>query len=169
MKAYVERFYPLANNLITFKVKAKQTSTVRITWGEDIRSYTGFYYAGALFHAQEEELTLATPPSVDMSIAYVIDFFARLRRNVKAVNLSVVSMPDEAGVELKTALGKTRTTSTNSQFTNVFRGLYTYTVRKNGYKPVQQELNLIDEAGTTLTCKLYSATARDGPYPCSLK
>jgi hypothetical protein len=159
-KAYVDRFYPLANNLVTFSIKPEQRAG-RL----DLR--------GLRFAFQEtqddKEHVLATPGSVDAAIAAVSNFFGKLRANVKAIDLSVVSEPDEAGVELKTELGKLRTTSTNSKFTNVFRGIYSYSVKKNGYKGIQQELNLIDEEGTILKCKLYLSRERDGPYPCSLK
>jgi len=164
-KAYVNRFYPLANNLVTFPIKPDQ----RVARANlKIMNTTKSQFASQ--DAQDEkEHVLATPGSVDAAIAAVTNFFGKLRANVKAIDLSVVSEPDEAGVELKTELGKLRTTSTNSKFTNVFRGIYSYSVRKNGYKGIQQELNLIDEEGTILKCKLYLSRERDGPYPCSLK
>jgi len=159
-KAYVDRFYPLANNLVTFSIRPEQ----RVARFDLRRLRFAFQEP-----QDDKEHVLATPGSVDAAIAAVSNFFGKLRANVKAIDLSVVSEPDEAGVELKTELGKLRTTSTNSKFTNVFRGIYSYSVRKNGYKGIQQELNLIDEEGTILKCKLYLSRERDGPYPCSLK
>jgi hypothetical protein len=164
-RAYANRFYPLANNLVTFAIKPDQR-----VGRADLKIMNATKSQFAFQEPQDDkEHVLATPGSVDAAIAAVSNFFGKLRANVKAVDLSVVSEPDEAGVELKTGLGKIRTTSTNSKFTNVFRGLYTYTVKKNGYKDIQKELNLIDEEGTILKCKLYLFKERDGPYPCSLK
>lgn len=169
-RAYANRFYPLADNLVTFKIKPDQKLG---RYDLKIRELRIEMNTASHFTSQEapenKEHVLATPGSVDAAVAAVVHFFGKLRANVKTIDLSVVSEPDEAGVELKTGLGKLRTTSTNSKFTNVFRGLYTYSVKKNGYKEIQQELNLIDEEGTILKCKLYLSRERDGPYPCSLK
>jgi hypothetical protein len=170
-KAYANRFYPLANNLVTFPIKPDQKLGRSDLKVKELRTEMTTTRSHFVYQETQEdkEHVLATPGSVDAAIAAVVSFFGKLRGNIKAIDLSVISEPDEAGVELKTELGKLRTTSTNSKFTNVFRGLYTYTVRKNGYKGIQKELNLIDEEGTILKCKLYLSRERDGPYPCSLK
>jgi hypothetical protein len=170
-KAYANRFYPLANNLVTFRIKPDQRVARSDLKIRELRIAMNSTKSQFPFQeAQDDkEHVLATPGSVDAAIAAVTNFFGKLRANVKAIDLSVVSEPDEAGVELKTELGKLRTTSTNSKFTNVFRGIYSYCVKKIGYKGIQQELNLIDEEGTILKCKLYLSKERDGPYPCSLK
>lgn len=165
--AYVNRFYPLADNLVTFQIRAEH-QLGRLDLKKKHMRLEMSYLTRNHFVRQPQDV-LATTGSVDAAIAAVFSFFAKLRANVKAINLSIVSEPDEAGVELKTGRGRGRTTSTNSKFTNVFRGLYTYTIKKNGYKDIHQELNLVDEEGTTLKCKLYLSNDRDGPYPCSLK
>jgi hypothetical protein len=86
------------------------------------------------------------------------------------VDLRVQSEPTEARFEIM-ALGGLRpaVTATDSVLTNFYRGLYSYAVAKNGFKTVRGEVNLVDQRGTNLTCRLFREDEEGGPLACRLE
>jgi len=98
-------------------------------------------------------------------------FIAKIRLVVDRgpVNITVVSIPNEARIELSTQRGDTTAKTTISEFPNLYRGLYNYKVTREGYKTIVGDLNLVDEDGTLLECKLYEVGEKEDPNPCTLK
>ncbi len=88
------------------------------------------------------------------------------------VTLEVHTTPAGARVQLFTFDGTLiRETTSNSRFTNLFRGLYNYRVEKDNFKTIVNgaPLNLVDEDGTILDCALVGHQNRQAPLPCSLR
>jgi hypothetical protein len=81
-----------------------------------------------------------------------------------AVDLKVSSRPTEAAVTV-TAITKKVTATTDSTM-NLFRGLYSYTILKPGFKVVTGELDLVNDS-RGLDCLLHQDGQPDGPTPCN--
>lgn len=80
-----------------------------------------------------------------------------------SVNLTVTSEPDEAHIVLK-ADSEQRETRTNNPMPNVFRGLYEYTITKGGFKTGRGQINLIDDDGLLIQCKLVGPNDSNDSY-----
>jgi hypothetical protein len=85
------------------------------------------------------------------------------------MNMMVVTRPPRAFFELKSAGGKHIETTTDDELTNVYRGEYEYTVSKQGYKSVHASIDLIDRAGSLLSCELLPEDDPQAALPCKLK
>jgi tetratricopeptide (TPR) repeat protein len=86
-----------------------------------------------------------------------------------SVNIIFNSQPSEARVELWAAdVGDKKSTVTDSEIRNIYRGLYKYIVTKPGYKAARNDnFDLINEEGTQLKCKLRREN-EEGESVCSM-
>lgn len=87
-----------------------------------------------------------------------------------AVDLSVHTKPAEKAVVTLQARDGTRHSGTsNTKFTGVYRGLYIYTVSKDGMKTITDDVNLVIDSRPLLDCTLAPVNTAGGPYPCNRK
>lgn len=103
--------------------------------------------ADAIYDADEVERVFAR-------IAAAID--AILKLDKLALTLSVQSTPPEADfvIQIKDNVRSQRTITTNDQLPNVWRGVYTATVRKQGFRDAIYTLDLINDSRTQVLCTL---------------
>ena len=85
------------------------------------------------------------------------------------LNMHVTTQPPKAAFDLVSAGGTHISTTTNDELTNVYRGEYDYTVSKHGYKSVHASIDLVDRAGTLLSCELLPDNDPQVALPCTLK
>ncbi|HEX5757763.1 MAG TPA: hypothetical protein VF121_01070 [Thermoanaerobaculia bacterium] len=111
---------------------------------------------------------LATRESTEGLFDAIAEVLAVLRGiDSLMVELNLLVTPREALVEMwPAALPKQKTAASAGDTVPLYRGLYAYRVTKAGFKAIESTLNLVDEAGDTLACKLYSLQDAQGPYPC---
>lgn len=93
--------------------------------------------------------------------------------SLKAVNgyrldLIVDSDPPGALFELTPVAGDKLSRASRGTLTNIWRGVYNYTVVKNGEKTITGTLNLVREKGTLLRCTFVHATSPGAALPCDL-
>lgn len=140
LRAYAERFYPTEPPLDT------------VHWGPNRVPVTS-----------TEDATYA--------FAGANAFLGRLAEaGSRAMDLRVTSAPAQAAFRIEAeGGGSVRATATDDDLKNLYRGLYTYTVTRNGYKTVKAPLNLIDEDGRVLVCRLVKATDAADATPCRLQ
>jgi hypothetical protein len=84
-------------------------------------------------------------------------------------DLTVRSQPDRARFDLIPSVGSGTSTTTNDTLTNVYRGVYTYTVTKSQYKTLSFDIDFIDRSGTTLECQLLPVSDPSPGLPCQLR
>jgi hypothetical protein len=147
LRAYVRVKYPAATNLVVFRSAGADYDLVEPYSKEDV---------------------------ISQVLAFISDTRAKLtnpqRKGKVAINLDCKSEPTEARFQLVAEGGTVREGVSDSTLSNVYRGLYTYKVTKAGYKTVQDyAIDLVNEDGTSLECRLHRDDTTDGPYPCSLK
>lgn len=140
---------------------------------QGLRSYVEVYYPAAdlSFLRGDGDQLLATKSSTD-AIAEKISAFLHKLRSIErlALRLKLVSLPNEAQFDLwPVGNEKARIPAVANQELQVYRGLYKYRVYKPGFKPSEYMLNLVDQTGSILECRLYKGEESDGPYPCLLK
>jgi len=140
LKAYVSKSFPIA------QVTTSQDSIIREPMLRTQLSHR--------FLDQQVEET-----EFKKIIAGVEEFFSKLSQNKKSVNLEVQSLPDGATFVFTAEGGNSRTNDTNARITNIFRGLYTFRLSKEGYRTISREVNLVDEAANTIVCKIYASQA----------
>lgn len=145
MKAYVERFFPSDVG------KAKDGANLESIRGDGRSSKRAFAHA-----VQQSEIGEAEFNGV---VQKVEAFLSKLIANKRAVNLEVMSTPEGASFVLSAQGGASRSNDTNARVTNLFRGLYQFTLSKEGFRSVTREMNLVDESGTTIICKIYQTQA----------
>lgn len=59
--------------------------------------------------------------------------------------------------------------NTNGRLPNIWRGLYSYSVERKGFKQVTSRLNLVDNSDSVLDCKLAALSAEDVALPCDVQ
>ena len=96
-----------------------------------------------------------------------------LLNTLKAVNayrldLILDSNPIGAVFELKPVAGDKLARASRATLTNVWRGVYNYTVVKEGQKTITGSVNLVREKGNLLRCTFVNASSSDAPLPCEL-
>jgi len=138
LRAYVRKYYPLPDTPVVGQNQESCCSSV-----------VNVVYKSK---ASGNQLGLISSETLGQFVSRVLSFSAKL--NKSAIDLQVNSMPDGATVRLTAEGGARATGNTNSQITNLFRGYYNYTVTKEGFKSITQELNLVDARGTKLVCTL---------------
>lgn len=134
-----------------------------------LRLYIETFYPVALLANLETNNSkfgpLVTPNSERRAFNKASSFIAGLRSKFGgfgaqdsdlSVDLNVTSEPDQALLQL-VAGSETRETRTNNAMPNVFRGLYDYTIKKNGFKTGAGKINLIDGEGHLIQCTLVSS------------
>jgi hypothetical protein len=87
------------------------------------------------------------------------------------LNLQVVSVPDGANFSIypQSYPAGGRETPTDNTIENLYRGLYRYLIKRDGYLPVEGKLDLVDQEGSLLTCSLVSVRRGKNSLPCLLK
>jgi len=97
--------------------------------------------------------------------------FNRLQKLDKLkIDLAVITEPPEAKVQIVALGGGIPTiTTSNATITNLYRGIYTYRVEKAGYRMVEGPVNLVDERGTKLNCRLAGLADAGGSAHCRLQ
>jgi hypothetical protein len=146
MKSYVERFFPSGE----FRVGAFSERPTHATYS---LLPTTFSY---LSQRQEPQLGESEFNGIVQKVEV---FLSKLIANKKAVSLDVTSTPEGASFVLVAEGGANRSNDTNARVTNVFRGLYKFTLSKEGFRTISRELNLVDESGTSIICKIYQTQA----------
>lgn len=82
-------------------------------------------------------------------------------------DITIQTKPDNAVFRIRpTAGGREWSTTSNSNINGIYRGLYTYSITKAGYKPINETLNLVDERVSNLNCQLHKINEAEGPNPC---
>jgi hypothetical protein len=109
-------------------------------------------------------------PDAESYLASLRSLFERVEKiDPLKLDLRISSDPEGASFWIAPLGGGTpSTSSTNSTLTNLYRGLYRYQVEKASFKTVEGTLNLVDERGDHLRCKLHSQDSAEGPLFCRL-
>lgn len=91
-------------------------------------------------------------------------------KNVNAYRLDLVVDSNPAGAlfELKPEDGETVKGASRGTLTNIWRGVYTYTVKKEGEKTITGTVNLIREKGNILKCAFVESGSTDQATPCEM-
>jgi len=91
----------------------------------------------------------------------VIDRFLSI--NDLALTLNVQSDPKDADfmIEIPSNKNTRRRITTNNNMPNIWRGFYTATVKKRGFKDVVTDVDLINGGPTAVTCTLVPQNAPD--------
>lgn len=140
LRDYIDRYFPSVESIpVTTAINRKTSSSKRA----GIRSR----------HAIIQE-AIILPPDLSNAATAVISFFSRLQRNKRPVDLKVFSTPEGATVTLVAGGKKIREADTNTIISNVVRGIYTYTFKRQGFSPITKEINLVDERATSINCTL---------------
>jgi hypothetical protein len=105
-------------------------------------------------------------------LAYAIGELLRLARRAADDNrvfLEVTTLPTKAIFTLCLEYDATECVrvSTPGSLPGMFRGKYKYTIELDGHKKIEEKLNLVRFAQSTLDCQLYALTERLGPNPCT--
>jgi hypothetical protein len=87
----------------------------------------------------------------------VVAFLNRLGTKQLAVNLDIVTVPDGAEVEFKTAAVAGPATRSDATLVNIYRGLYSFRVSKALFKSAIGQLNLVDDDRQRFECTLARA------------
>jgi hypothetical protein len=115
---------------------------------------------------------LVTSESKARAFSKALSFIAGLRSKFGgfgaqdsdlSVDLKVTSEPDQALLSL-VAGRENRQTRSNNTMPNVFRGLYEYTIKKNGFKTGAGQINLIDDDGLSIQCTLVKLNDADDSF-----
>jgi hypothetical protein len=97
------------------------------------------------------------------------DLFNSLKGvNAYRLDLVVESTPAGAIFELKPAAGDTLARASRGTLTNVWRGVYTYTVTMEGQKTITRNIDLVREKGNMLKCNLVNKSSPGDALPCDL-
>ncbi|WP_166839322.1 hypothetical protein [Rheinheimera pleomorphica] len=82
-------------------------------------------------------------------------------------DITIQTKPENAVFRIRpTTGGRERSTTSNSNINGIYRGLYTYSITRAGYKPINETLNLVDEQVSLLDCQLHKTSEAEGPNPC---
>lgn len=86
------------------------------------------------------------------------------------LNLRVLTLPQGAEVAIQPAYGgQKHTTTSDAVFSNIYRGLYEYSVTRTGFKPIKGPLNLVDDSRGILECTLHATGDAQDATPCVRK
>lgn len=97
------------------------------------------------------------------------DLFSALKSiNAYRLDLIVDSTPAGALFELKPVAGDKLTRASRSTLTNVWRGVYNYTVVKDGAKTISGTIDLVREKGNALQCTFVPQSSPGPALPCNL-
>lgn len=88
--------------------------------------------------------------------------------NAYRIDLIVDSIPAGALFELKPIAGDKLARASRSTLTNVWRGVYNYTVVKDGEKTITGTIDLVREKGNTLRCNFVHQSSTGPALPCDL-
>jgi len=91
-------------------------------------------------------------------------------KSVSAYRLDLIldSRPAGAVFELTPVAGDKLTRASRGTLTNVWRGVYNYTVVRDGEKTITGSINLVREKGNLLRCSFVHASSPGPPLPCEL-
>jgi hypothetical protein len=88
--------------------------------------------------------------------------------NAYRLDLIVDSAPAGALFELKPIAGDKLARASRSTLTNVWRGVYNYTVAKDGEKTITGTIDLVREKGNMLRCSFAHQSSPGPALPCDL-
>ncbi|WP_334270201.1 hypothetical protein [Edaphobacter sp. HDX4] len=88
--------------------------------------------------------------------------------NAYRLDLIVDSSPAGAVFELTPVAGDKLARASRGTLTNVWRGIYNYTVVKDGEKTINGTINLVREKGNLLRCTFVHSSSTSTPLPCEL-
>ncbi len=88
--------------------------------------------------------------------------------NAYRVDLVLDSNPTGALFELAPVAGDKLARASRGTLTNVWRGVYHYTVVKDGEKTINGTVNLVREKGNLLRCTFVHASSPGAALPCEL-
>jgi hypothetical protein len=91
-------------------------------------------------------------------------------KSVSAYRLDLIldSNPTGALFELTPVAGDKLSRASRGTLTNVWRGVYNYTVVKDGEKTITGSVNLVREKGNLLRCTFVHANTSGAALPCEL-
>lgn len=84
------------------------------------------------------------------------------------LDLTVESSPAGALFELKPVAGDKLARASRATLTNVWRGVYNYTVAREGEKTITGTIDLVREKGNTLRCNFVHQSSPGPALPCDL-
>lgn len=115
--------------------------------------------------------TLATTDSTAGAFEKLLGFLGRLKKaDSLVVRLKLAVTPGEALVELwPAALPAHLRRYRAGEAPTIYLGLYNYRIAKDGYWDMRGEVNLVDDPGDTLDCRLDPKTGPDRRLPCGLR
>jgi hypothetical protein len=113
---------------------------------------------------------LAEPGSVQALYGSVHEFVDKVAAaTAYRVSFRVRSKPSGARFSLQPLGGGFLTEiATDGRVGSLFRGLYRYTVQREGFKKVEATVNLVDNSPEELYCELVDERAKLGALPCML-
>lgn len=88
--------------------------------------------------------------------------------NAYRLDLTVDSSPAGALFELKPVAGDKLARASRATLTNVWRGVYNYTVAREGEKTITGTIDLVREKGNTLRCNFVHQSSPGPALPCDL-
>jgi hypothetical protein len=87
-----------------------------------------------------------------------------------SLDVSVRTTPaQQAVIKLQARDGTRYSGTSDTDFKGVYRGLYVYTVSKDGMKTITDDLNLVVDSRRVMECTLSAVDMPGGPYPCNRK
>lgn len=143
IKAHVERFYPRPELDVVAFDTVRQGSSVEL-------------------------ITVVSEESVVRAFAATETYLNKIAAAAvrPTVDLEVTSTERLATCKLFAGLRLKREVTTDDVTRNLARGLYKYTVTKEGYRPAEGDLNLVDDDVTVLECTMHRVTDDNGPSKC---
>jgi hypothetical protein len=168
-----ERQYPTGDLKVLFdKNRSRVLESFEGKQLEPARLYLKKYYQKSVSSLFTGASACIWGSNVDRAISEIESLTTKLKKLGKlTVDLKIKSAPDGADAMLFLAnhAKPTRQTVTNSTIKKVYRGEYRVDVRKPKHKLGQTFINLIDDPGTIIECKLVKASNQNEDSVCALK
>jgi hypothetical protein len=123
---------------------------------------------GMAYFVQQQQTALSGVPTATRSKTTVVSIvdavFSILGRASQdiAIDTKVVSYPVKSAQVAVSAFGhvELQTLTDSTTIRNVYRGIYTYEVKRDGWKTGTGELNLIDRPGERIACTLKDQSSK---------
>lgn len=166
LQTYVKTHFPALTNLLNiFRINTERASAPPVANGFPTPPALRFRAAGTL----PGETVIATVESARAAFKNVRGFIALVRSNSGPITLRVISEPEGANVEMRTAVRVKHTTSTNSDIQPFWPGTYQIKVAKDGFLPIEQEYEDLGFSTRVVECKLVPTGKSGTPILCQFR
>ena len=162
MRAYVESNFPRATNLPTVLATVDEP-VARVDYRPPQFALSSHHAAGF-----GEEKRLSPPGPTEAALNNTRTFLADVQSNTDAIVFQVQSFPPGANVVLTPAYGDARIAPTPGEIPNFYRGKYSVTVTKPGYKTIRQPSQNFWREVIGLKCSLRSNQEAGEPLFCEM-